>query len=308
MIESLGAVIGGILQIAVRFSIGFLTAASLVFSASAPIGVARAGADFRLDSAPVRSNATVFDGSALESGASRLDVMLDKGTHLILTATSRGKIYGDRIVLEKGAAELAKEGSYRIEASSLRVIPDSNSSVAQVELTSPKRVVVAAKAGSVSITISSGTLVARVFPGLALAFDPQANPGPTRISGILANRNGAFILEDATTKVVFEIQGGDLAKFVGKNVEVTGVAVSGATPAGGATQVIRASSVTPTGARGAGAAAAGASGGAAGAAAAGGIGGTAIAAIVGGVAVAATLGGLAAAGEFSGNPPNASTP
>ena len=184
---------------------------------------------------------------------------------------------------------------YRVEALSLKVAPDSEASVAQVDMSKSNRVVVTAKSGVVKVSNSAGMLVAMVFPGKALEFDPQAG-GPataTKISGVLVKRNGKFLLVDTTTNVTFEVQGDDLGKYVGKSVEVTGVTVDGVTPAPGATQVLHATMVTRIG------------GGAGGAVPAGGVKtGMAtgkVVAIVGGVIVGGTVGGLAAAGAFSGS-------
>lgn len=287
--------------------VALLVATSLVFASSAPIGIAKASGDFLLDSAVVRSNATVLDGSTLEAGATGLQVVLNDGTRLMLAESSRGKLYSDHAVLERGATELTGADKYRIEALSLKVTPDSDTSVAQVDVSKSNRVVVAAMSGAVKVMNSAGVLVARVFPGKALEFDPQAGgtETATRISGFLEKKNGQFILTDTTTNVTFEVQGADLNKYVGKKVDVTGVVVAGATPAPGATQVISASLVTTQNAKVAGAVAAG---GIIGGLTAAGL-TTAGLVVVGGIVVAgATVGGLAASGKFSGSGGNVSRP
>jgi len=85
--------------------------------------------------------------------------------------------------------------------------------------------------------------------------------------------------------VTAELRGSDLAKLVGKTVQITGSLVPNGNPASGATEVVQVASATPV------------SGGS------GGHSGFKTAAIVGGVAVVGTVAGLAAAGSFSGPAP-----
>ena len=165
---------------------------------------------------------------------------------------------------------------------------------------------------------SSGVLTASLRPGMALAFDPQAAAAAAvKMTGVIESRNGAYFLTDETTKVTIQLlDGADVSKYVGKKVEITGSSIPGASPAGGASQLVRTVTIKPVGGKGkagavaaAGAGAAGgtaagtAGGAAAGAGAAAGLSGAAVGAIVGGVAVAGTVGGLAAAGTFSSDAP-----
>jgi hypothetical protein len=159
-------------------------------------------------------------------------------------------------------------------------------------------VIVASSGGSADVRNSSGVLTAHLLAGMSLAFDPQvAAPSAVHISGILEAHNGNFFITDATTKVTVQVEGANAAKYVGKNVQVTGSS-TGAAPAGGASQVVHLTSISTL--------STGAAGGTAGAAAAGtgastGLSGVAIGAIVGGVAVSGVVGGLAASGSFSSN-------
>jgi hypothetical protein len=106
---------------------------------------------------------------------------------------------------------------------------------------------------------------------------------------------GYFILTDEATGMVVQLQGGDLLRFVGRKIRVSGPIVPGAAPKEGAVQVVQAEKIDPApeggsgGRKAAGAAAAGAAGGAA---AGGGISSTV--AVIAGVAVAGAAGGTAA--------------
>ena len=274
---------------------------NLALASPMPIGAAKAFGDFRLDNASVRSNATIFDGSTVEALASRSEMLLNTGTRVMLAPNSRGKIYSDRTLLERGVSEVTGSGTYRIEALTLKVAPESASSVAEVGVNSRNHVVVSAKGGPVNVQTASGVLVAMVMPGSALEFDPQAGASTSStVSGVLKKKDGKYLLKDMTTNVTFEVQGTDLDKYVGKTVEVVGATVSGVKPASGATQVLSATSVTPTSNKKKVAGAAAGGGAAAGTI----LGMSTVVGVVviAGVATGVALGAAAGAGAFDSSP------
>ena len=281
---------------------------NLAFASPVPIGAAKSGRDFKLDNESVRSNATIFDGSTVEAGAARSEMVLNSGTRVMLAPSSRGKVYSDRTLLERGSTQVTGSGTYRIEALSLKVAPDSASSVAEVGVNSSNHVVVLAKGGPVNVQNSSGVLLAMVWPGEALEFDPQAAgaSGSSTIQGTLKKKDGKYTLKDCKTNVTFEVQGSGLEQYVGKMVEVNGAMVSGVKPVSGATQVVSANSVTnSTGCKMGKAGKAGAAG-AAGGAAAGTIAGmtTGVFVVVAAAAVTGiALGAAAGAGAFDSSAP-----
>jgi hypothetical protein len=248
----------------------------------------------------VRGNGTVFDGNTIETTNSRSVVQLDAG-QITLAPDSRAKVYEDHTVLEKGAGLLRDADTHVFEAASLRIAPDAGTAVIQVNVEGPGRISVAARSGGASVRNSGGVLVASLRAGTELEFDTQAGAGAAvQIGGTLELRNGNYFLTDATSRVTFQLRGTDLAKYVGKRVSVTGSVIPGATPLGGASQVLQATNVEVATRRDALGAAGGAAGGAAaGGAAAAGL-STATIAVIGGVAVGGTVAGLAAAGTFSG--------
>jgi hypothetical protein len=243
----------------------------------------------------------------VETYAARSVIQL-AGAQITLAPDSRVRVYRDRTVLEKGSGSVREGARHIIEAATLRIVPSARDSVVQIDLSSPSRVTVGARGGAAEVRNSSGVLTASLLPGMALAFTPQAaSAEAVKLTGVIVSRAGAYLLTDDTTKVTVQLlDAPEVIKFVGKQVEVTGSFIPGASPLGSASQLVRAVTVKPVGDRRKVAAAAGAAGagaaaaGAAGAGAAAGLSGAAVAAIVGGVAVAGTAGGLAAAGTFSG--------
>ncbi len=158
-----------------------------------------------------------------------------------LGSTSWGKIYGDRLVLEKGEGQLEAALQYRIEARSLRIVPDSTATVTRVALREPGRVTVAALTGGVRVTTADGTLVAKLERGTTLEFEPQAAgaSAPVSVAGCLAALDGRFLLNDDTASVSFELQGEDLARYTGQHVAVSAIVLKEVRPRGGAVQVIQ---------------------------------------------------------------------
>jgi hypothetical protein len=270
-----------------------LVVSAATTSTSASIGFVKSTGQFRMDGSAVSGNGTIFEGTLIETAATRSIIQLSSA-EITLAPASRLRVYRDRAILEKGIGSVKDGARYRIEAASMRVAPSSRSSVVQVELTGARFITVAAHGGPAEVRTSSDVLAASVIPGMAMSFEPQAAPvSAVKMTGVIEFRDNAYFLTDATTKVTVQLQGAGLARDVGKTVEIKGNSVPGATPAGGATQVVQVVALKQLAA---GSAAAAASGGAG-----TGLSAVAIGAIVGGVAVVGALGGLAAAGGFSGS-------
>jgi hypothetical protein len=287
-----------------RASLGMsLCALSTCFAASPAIGLVVANGSFQLDHSNVWGTATLFDGNVIETNVSSSQLQLNNGVNVRLAAETRARVYESRLVLEKGIGQL-ESTKYRIEAASLQVEAVKPGATARVQVTGPARVVVAARDGSVRVSNGDGVLIARLDSGREMVFEPQEGGAAalTKVSGILALKDGKFILVDRITNVTMQLQGAGLEAEVGNLVEITGTVDSAAPTVAGASQIINVTSVKrltkragAAGAAGAGAAGAGAAG-----AAAGGLATGAIVAIVGGVVAAGTLIGLAAEHDLPG--------
>ncbi len=267
------------------------------------IGTVVAKGAFRLDNATVTGNATLFEGATIETAKAASRMEIASGARITLGADSKGRFYGDHMILERGEGRLEKAEGFSFEARGLIIQPETGNASARVALIGGARVELAALSGSFRVLNARGLLVANVASGGALALEPQATETITKLTGTLHKVGGHYLLTDETTKVTVELSGPGLAKEVGSRVEVVGKMDPSATPVTDASQVIRVSAVThlgPGADANAGSPAAGAAGPAA---AAGGhhiaLSATTIA-IIGGIAVAATLGGLAAAGKLPG--------
>ena len=282
-----------------RFSIAGLVAlimigtVSVSFAASSVIGVVVANGSFQLDRSRAWSNATLFDGSQIETSDWAAQLRLSNGADVRLGADSRAQVYASRLVLEKGIGQLGSE-KFQVEAAGLRVATEGAGSVARIQMSGPKQVHVAAYQGSVSVRNGDGVLLAKLDTGRELTFEQQASgaSAATNVTGCLLRTGGKLMVTDETTHVTVQVEGAGLEQEIGNRVEITGSAEAGAASAAGAPQVIQVISVKRM-----------AKGGCASnarAGAGGGISAAAKSAIIGGVAVAGAVGGLAAAGALPG--------
>jgi hypothetical protein len=260
---------------------------SLLIAAPSSIGFVRSSGTFRVDGSTIRGNGTLVEGNVVETTVARSIVQIG-AVQIALLPDSRAKLYRDHAIFEKGAGVARGADRYVIEANVLRIAPAARDSVVQVEMRGASTVAVAATTGSASVRNAAGVLLANLQPGEALAFDPQSGAAEAiKVSGVLQERDGHYFVTDSTTNVTVELQGSDLAKYVGKRVTVSGSTIPTATPAPGASEVVNVVSIN---------------------ALAGGLSRTTIGLIIGGVAVGGTLAGLGAAGTFSGGSSSASTP
>jgi hypothetical protein len=296
------------------------SAAVWLMAAGTSIGIAVTKGGFLVDHAHISGNATLFDGSSVETATAASRLQLNDGVVVRLDADARATVYQRRLILERGVGQMESAGlpnrGYEVEARSLHISPSTNDTVTRISLLNARQVQVGALRGAVRVTNSTGLLVARLEAGNSMSFEPDEAGAsvPTRASGCLIGKDGKVILSDQTTNVVLELQGKDLGSQIGNRIQITGTAVKDSPPVSGASQVIRVTEVRLVhkggcaaiakklgGSAVAGAVAAGA--GAAGAGPAGAATATGISigtiAVIGGVASAAALGGLALSGTLS---------
>jgi hypothetical protein len=295
--------------VACVFSSGF----GLLSAATPGIGIAMSDGNVLINSSLTAGNATIFDGSTLETQSAASQVRLNDGARLRLASDSRGTVFSDHVDLQKGSASIV---GYSANASGLNVRADGKAS-ATISMRDQGVIQIAALTGSVHVFNAAGLNVANLLPGRALDLRPQdaGASAPSSLVGCATKTGNNTLLTDETSNVTVQLRGGNVR--AGRRVQVTGSMVPNATPAGGATQVINVTNVKEVGgactvsaagaAAGAGAAGGAAAGGAAAGAAAG-IGTTT--AVVAGVAAAAAAGTGIAAGTgalSSSTPPSQSS-
>jgi hypothetical protein len=188
-----------------------------------PIGVATVIGSIRIDNADVRGNATVLDGASLETNINPSQIALRNGTRLELAADSAGKVYTDRLLLDKGFAQLHSSSKYLVLANSLQVIPKRVSTL-RIGHLSGNTIQVSVLSGEAQVLNRDGSLLAAVFPSRTLEFTPEdsGSAAESNVTGRLTKSNGHFYIIDRTTNVTFELKGGKLDAAVGNYINVTG--------------------------------------------------------------------------------------
>lgn len=187
------------------------------------IGTASARGDMRVDSYSVKGNATLFDGSVVETGQATANLRMNKGAEITMSSSSRGTLYGDHLVLQQGKSELAGSGAFQLQASGIRVTANEANSRVVVSVKPGNTVEVASLNGSFGVTSEHGILLANVHPGRVVSFAMQAGGNPTNFSGVglVSYENGVYYLT-TSEDVKYVLTCKDLKQFVGDKVVVTG--------------------------------------------------------------------------------------
>jgi hypothetical protein len=96
---------------------------AVALQAGAPtIGVAVANGRFLLDRSAVVGNGNILEGAVIETQDAMADLSLNNGQRIRLGKESRGRVYSDRLILEKGAGQVTGANSAVI-AGRLRIVP-----------------------------------------------------------------------------------------------------------------------------------------------------------------------------------------
>ena len=215
------------------------------------LGTASVRGNMLVDGYAVRSDATLFNGSVVETSDASATLRMRHGVDITLSQSSRGTVYGDHFVLQRGQTEMNASGSYQVEANGLRLAAGTPNSVGIVTLTPKNTVQVAALSGSFQVRDGQGLLLSNVLPGrpLTFAIQAEASGAPYNIStiGLLDFENGHYYLT-TDENVKYELVGNDLQKFVGDKVIITGTLSPGAPSSGtSGTVTVKAVEVNPGG-------------------------------------------------------------
>jgi len=220
---------------------------ALAVTPSPSIGSATARGELRIDNQEVQGSGTLFDGSIVETGtsfASTADLRLANNVAVTLLRDSRGTLYSDHLMLQRGTAQLDSADSFRIQANDMVVVPKEGHSSGIVSIDPANSVTVETKNGTLEIRNSSGASVALVRPGHPLTFSSVAGKSPAEFSatGTVSSENGHYYLNSAETCMKYEVKGDNLQSYNGTSVVASGV-LEAAKPTDGVAGLLVASSV-----------------------------------------------------------------
>lgn len=218
-------------------TIVFILNTAGVFAGSASIGMITSGGAMSLNRSEVWGNATLFDGSAIETRKASGDAALTSGVRIQFAAESKATVWKSKTSLDQGTAQLAARTPYEIDAGGIKVKAESGS---RLMLKTGARVEVTAMAGMAQVRDRDGTLLASIAPGRTLSFAFQAMVTHT---GCLVYKDGHFLVQDENSSQVIEVTGANLAANTGNRVEVTGTPGTGAPTVANATSTMDVSAV-----------------------------------------------------------------
>ncbi len=232
---------------------------SYASASTTAIGTINAHGDIRVDGYAVKGNATLFDGTAVETGQASAAIRLKTGVEIKLATNSCGTLYNDGLVLQCGSSELQLFKATQLEVNGLRMTPGEPNSKSLVSIDGAKNMEIAALTGTFRVTNGKGILLAEVSPGNAHTFAvPQitesqipnaATPkGPIKMTlfGDLTRIGDHYYLNLPTPDLgyTYEVQGSNLDHFIGKRVVISGMVYVQMKPVGKADYVLVAQSVS----------------------------------------------------------------
>ena len=232
-------------------SLAALSGVSLLPAAPAAIGIATSDDAILLDNAKTAGNATIFEGSTLETQSAISQVEMKGGARVRFAENSRGRLFCDHVDLEKGSVRF---WGFSATANGLTVRGEG---MATVSLQG-QVVEIAALEGNVHVFSASGTNVANLLPGRVLNLRTgDAGAGSlSEMEGCVTESGGAFRLRDDVTGLTVQLHG--VTARAGQRFRVTGTLVSDAGGSAAALRITAAKELAGTCGSGAASAVAGA--------------------------------------------------
>jgi len=216
-------------------AIAIFTCSCLVCMASttgSSIGVVMTTGSAQIDGLQVPGTSAIFSGSLISSGDRSASLKFSDGTTAVMRPGAKLSVYREYSVLQHGVTMQSGIGKHPIMANGLKISGAASNAVTLVGVRDASYLEVAAQEGETDVLAPSGELVAKVEPGKTLTFAlSQAGADQiarTSLCGTLA-RN--YQLTDDFNNVTYQLQGANLASFVGATIQVTGtVTNAGTTP------------------------------------------------------------------------------
>jgi len=149
---------------------------SFAWAGTNTIGTASASGDMRVDGYSVANNATLFDGTVVETASTTATLRLEKGITVTLAPGSRGTMFRGHFALEKGASQVEASAPFDIEINGLHITPGQPHSRAMVTMNGDNAVSIAGLAGQFNVTGEFGKTLGSVAAGktVSLAMTPAA--------------------------------------------------------------------------------------------------------------------------------------
>lgn len=198
------------------------------------IGTVSARGDLRVDGYIVNGDATLFDGTVVETGQASASLRLEKGVEIKLSSNTRGILHRDRLELQRGSSEWADSGPFPVGLNGLRVTPSGPHARGVVSVSIADTAQVTALDGELRVTNAQGILLAGVRPGSGISLSvPETGASasmqgkvPMSLHGTLSSVGGRYYLHlpSPDLGVVYELKGTIPKRLIGKQISVKGAA------------------------------------------------------------------------------------
>jgi len=207
-----------------RFPSALVSCCSVTLLGAAGIlGFVYANGTYRIDGSTVRGNATVFDGSILETQESPARLQFGDGTHLWLASGSSVKFSPQVTTLLRGLVQLQGGEDHALSAGAIKVTPGPDS-IVRIMLESSGGAVVMPLGGIAKVSNARGIPVGNLAAGQAVRFAAyEGAAAAVESSGCIERRSDGFALTDSITNLTFQLEGRDLDKAAGKHIHLLGV-------------------------------------------------------------------------------------
>jgi hypothetical protein len=214
-------------------------------STTPAIGIVTASGHFTVQGSEVWGNATLFEGSTVETTAASSQLALSNGVRMQLGAGSRARVFAGRLILDKGVGQVGQAAPFEVDAAGFKV----RGAGVRVGWGAPNQMVEIAALTGVAKVFGNGDVLLAAIPAgrhMNLAFQ-AAQTGTLTRTGCLVYKDAHYILQDDDTQEVVELAGNaqDSSKNLGNRVEVKGTASTARPAVTIATSVLTVSAISP---------------------------------------------------------------
>jgi hypothetical protein len=147
--------------------VALLAATACLGAKTASIGSVVAHGELRVDGYAIKGSGTAFEGTIVETSPedqSNADLLLSNGTRITLHNNSKGTLYHDHLVLDRGEADLVSSAPFRIDADGLAVRTTGTTASSRIVMGSRDTVGVMSEDGQLEVAGTHGAILAFMNP------------------------------------------------------------------------------------------------------------------------------------------------
>jgi len=174
------------------------------------VGSAAVRGNLRIDGNQVTSDATLFDGSTVETTDATATLQMGSHAVVLMNAGTRSIVHDGYITLDQGKIDVRATCGFVVDADQVRVTPNSSASHGVVYI-SNSSVSVLAMDGEFLILDKEGRVLGTIHSGQSQAFSAgkEQTAGPATYAGTLSSTDNhpMLTLFGPDNKTTYELQG-----------------------------------------------------------------------------------------------------